>query len=89
MANSRASIFIKTTTAFSHGNTFVFGSWVCTIDGTRSFQCYITVTPDLEIGFVTLIEVATNQLVEKFDANLLYNIRDWIHLQLKLDGYMG
>jgi hypothetical protein len=46
-------------------------------------------TPDLEIGFVTLIEVATNQLVEKFDANLLYNIRDWIHLQLKLDGYMG
>jgi hypothetical protein len=30
MANSTASIFIKPTVAFNHGDTFVFGSWVCT-----------------------------------------------------------
>jgi hypothetical protein len=34
MANSTASIFIKPTVAFKHVDTFVFGSWVCTADGT-------------------------------------------------------
>jgi hypothetical protein len=42
MANSTASIFIKPTVikptvAFNRGDTFVFGSWVCTTDGARSF----------------------------------------------------
>jgi hypothetical protein len=33
MANSTALIFIKPTVAFNRGDTFVFGSWVCTADG--------------------------------------------------------
>jgi hypothetical protein len=32
MANSTASIFIKPIVAFNRGDTFVFGSWVCTAD---------------------------------------------------------
>jgi hypothetical protein len=38
MANSMTSIVIKPTIAFNHGDTFVFGSWVCTADGAGSFQ---------------------------------------------------
>jgi hypothetical protein len=41
MANSTASIVIKPTTAFNRGDTFVFGSWVCTADGAGSFQRYL------------------------------------------------
>jgi hypothetical protein len=37
MANSTASVFIKPTVAFNRGDTFVFGSWVCTADGAGSF----------------------------------------------------
>jgi hypothetical protein len=37
MANSTASICIKPTVAFNLGDTFVFGSWVCTTDGAGSF----------------------------------------------------
>jgi hypothetical protein len=37
MANSTATIFIKPTVAFNRGDTFVFDSWVCTADDTRSF----------------------------------------------------
>jgi hypothetical protein len=37
MASLTAPIFIKPTVAFYHGDTFVFGSWVCTADGARSF----------------------------------------------------
>jgi hypothetical protein len=37
MANSTASIFIKPTVAFKRGDTFVFGLWVFTADGTGSF----------------------------------------------------
>jgi hypothetical protein len=37
MANLTASIFIKPTIAFNYGDTFVFGSWVCTPDGAGSF----------------------------------------------------
>jgi hypothetical protein len=32
MANSTASVFFKPTVAFNRGDTFVFGSWVCTAD---------------------------------------------------------
>jgi hypothetical protein len=42
MANSTASIFIKPTVAFNHGDTFIFDSWVCTADGTGSFQRRLT-----------------------------------------------
>jgi hypothetical protein len=44
MANSTASIFIKPTVAFNRGDTYVFGSWVCTVDGAGSFQRRLTVT---------------------------------------------
>jgi hypothetical protein len=37
MANSTASITIKPTVTFNLGDTFVFGSWVCTAYGAGSF----------------------------------------------------
>jgi hypothetical protein len=54
MANSTASIFIKPIVAFNRGDTFVFGSWVCTADGARSFQRCLTMTPNPKIELVTL-----------------------------------
>jgi hypothetical protein len=71
MANSTASIFIKPTVAFNRGDTFVFWSWVCTADGTGSFQRHLTMTPNPEIGLVTLPEVITGTLVGKFGEILL------------------
>jgi hypothetical protein len=73
MANSTASIIIKSTVTFNCGDTFVFNSWVCTADGAGLFQCYLTMTPDPEIVLMTLPEVVTCQLVEKFDEFSLYN----------------
>jgi hypothetical protein len=73
MANLTTSIVIKTTVAFNHGDTFVFGSWVCTADGAGSFQHYLTMTPDTETGLVTLPEVVTGPLVEKFGEFSLCN----------------
>jgi hypothetical protein len=37
MANSMTSIIIKPTTALNRGDTFTFGSWVCTADGAGLF----------------------------------------------------
>jgi hypothetical protein len=73
MANSTASIFIKPTVAFNRGDTFVFGSWVCTADGVGSFQCRLTMTPNPRNGLVTLPEVITGDLAGKFGEILLYN----------------
>jgi hypothetical protein len=73
MANSTASIFIKPTVAFNCGDTFVFGSWVCTADGTGSFQRHLTMTPDPKTGLVTLPEVVTGNLAGKFGEISLYN----------------
>jgi hypothetical protein len=73
MANSTASIFIKPTVAFNHGDTFVFGSWVCTADGAGSFQRHLTMTPNLRTGLVTLPEVITGDLTGKFGEILLFN----------------
>jgi hypothetical protein len=50
MANSTASIFIKPTVAFNRGDTFVFGSWVCTADGAGSFQRCLTMPPNPKTG---------------------------------------
>jgi hypothetical protein len=61
MANSTASVSIKPTVAFNCGDTFVFGSWVCTIDGARSFQCHLTMVPNPSTGLVTLPEVITDE----------------------------
>jgi hypothetical protein len=55
MANSTASIFIKPTVAFNRGDTFVFGSWVCTANGAGSFQRRLTMTPNPKTGLVTLL----------------------------------
>jgi hypothetical protein len=60
MANSTASIVIKPTTAFNRSDTFTFGSWVCTADGSGLFQRYRTMTPDPETGLVTLPEAITS-----------------------------
>jgi hypothetical protein len=73
MANSTASIFIKPTVAFKRGDTFVFGSWVCTADGVGSFQCRLTMPPNPETGLVTLPEVVTGELAGKFGEISLFN----------------
>jgi hypothetical protein len=73
MANSTASIFIKPTVAFNRGDTFVFGSWVCTADGAGSFQHRLTMTPNPETGLVMLPEVVTGNLARKFGEISLYN----------------
>jgi hypothetical protein len=73
MANSTASIFIKPTVAFNRGNTFVFGSWVCTVDGAGSFQRRLTMAPKPRTGLVTLPKVITGNLVGKFGEISLYN----------------
>jgi hypothetical protein len=80
MANSTASISIKPTVAFNRGDTFIFGSWVCTVDGARSFQRRLTMAPNPSTGLpnpstglVTLPEVITGKLVGKFGEISLYN----------------
>jgi hypothetical protein len=73
MANSTASISIKPTIAFNCGDTFVFGSWVCTADGARSFQRHLIMTPDPSTGLVTLPKVITCELAGKFGEISLYN----------------
>jgi hypothetical protein len=73
MANSTASIFIKPTVAFNRGDTFVFGSWVCTSDSAGSFQRCLTMPPNPKTGLVTLPEVVTGDLTGKFGEISLYN----------------
>jgi hypothetical protein len=73
MVNSTASIFIKPTVAFNQGDTFVFGSWVCTADGAGSFQRRLTMPPNPKTGLVTLPEVVTGDLAGKFGEISLYN----------------
>jgi hypothetical protein len=73
MANSMASIFIKPIVAFNRGDTFVFGSWVCTDDGARSFQSRLTMTPNPKTGLVTLPEVITGDPTGKFGEISLFN----------------
>jgi hypothetical protein len=73
MANSTASVFIKPTVAFNRGDTFVFGSWVYTADGARSFQRRLTMLPNPEAGLMTLPKVVTGNLAGKFGEISLYN----------------
>jgi hypothetical protein len=73
MANSTASVYIKPTVAFNRGDTFVFGAWVCTADSAGSFQCRLTMLPNPEIGLVTLPEVVTGELVDKFGEISLFD----------------
>jgi hypothetical protein len=69
MANSMASILIKPTIAFNRGDTFIFGSWVCTADDASSFQHHLTMTPNPKTGLVTLPKVITGTLAGKFVSN--------------------
>jgi hypothetical protein len=73
MANLTASISIKPTVAFNRGDTFVFGSWVCTADVTISFQRHLTMTLNPSTGLVTLPKVITGELTGKFGEISLYN----------------
>jgi hypothetical protein len=73
MANSTAPVYFKPTVAFNRGDTFVFGAWVCTTDGMGSFQRHLTMPPNPETGFVTLPEVVTGELADKFDEISLFN----------------
>jgi hypothetical protein len=73
MANSTVSILIKPTVAFNCGDTFIFGSWICTADGTGSFQRCLTMTPNPRTGLVTLPKVITGDLAGKFGEISLYN----------------
>jgi hypothetical protein len=73
MVNLTASIFIKSTVAFNRGDTFIFGSWVCTADGAGSFQRHLTMTPNPKTGLVTLPEVITGNLAGKFSEISLCN----------------
>jgi hypothetical protein len=73
MANSTASIFTKPTVAFNRDDTFIFGSWVYTADGTGSFQRRLTMPPNPKTGLVTLPEVVTSDLAGKFGEISLYN----------------
>jgi hypothetical protein len=73
MANSTTSIFIKPTVAFNRGDTFVFGSWVCTTDGVRSFQRRLTMTPNPRTRLVTLPKVIMGDLAGKFGEISLFN----------------
>jgi hypothetical protein len=50
MENLTASVLIKPVAAFNRGDTFIFGSWVCTADGAGSFQRRLTMTPTRALG---------------------------------------
>jgi hypothetical protein len=73
MANSTASIFIKPTVTFNRGDTFIFGSWVCTADGAEAFQRSLTMTPNPSTRLVTLPEVIKGDLAGKFGEISLNN----------------
>jgi hypothetical protein len=73
MANLTASVYIKPTVAFNHGDTFGFGAWVCTTDGAGSFQHHLTMPPNPETGLVTLLEVVTGELAGKFGEISLFD----------------
>jgi hypothetical protein len=73
MANSTASISITPTVAFNRGDTFVFGSWVCTAEGAGSFQRRLTMPPNPKTSLVTLPKVVMGDLTGKFGEIWHYN----------------
>jgi hypothetical protein len=92
MANSMALMFIKPTVAFKRGDTFVFGSWVCTADGVGSFQHRLTMAPNPETGLVTLPEVSGQsrwKIRRNFTLQPTHRLRARIQLQLELDVLVG
>jgi hypothetical protein len=89
MANSTTSIVIKPIVAFNRGDTFVFGSWVRTADGARSFQRCLTMMPNPKTGLVTLPEVVAGNLTGKFALQPTRRLRARIRFQLELDVPVG
>jgi hypothetical protein len=73
MANSTTPVYFKPTVAFNRGDTYVFGAWVYTADGTGSFHQRLTMQPNPETGFVTLPEVVTGEPAGKFGEISLFN----------------
>jgi hypothetical protein len=73
VANSTATVYIKPTVAFNHGDTFIFGAWVCTADGAGSIQRRLNMSPNPETGFVTLPEVVTGELTGKLGEISLFD----------------
>jgi hypothetical protein len=73
MAYSTAPVYFKPIVAFNRGDTFMFGAWVCTADGAGSFQCRLIMQPNPKTGFVTLPEVVTGELADKFGEISLFN----------------
>jgi hypothetical protein len=73
MANSTTPVYFKPTVAFNRGDTFVFGTWVCTVDGAGSFQRRLAMPPNPETAFVTLPEVVTGELADKFGEISLFD----------------
>jgi hypothetical protein len=73
MANSTAPVYFKPTVAFNRGDTFVFGAWVCTVEGVGSFQRRLTMPPNPKTGLVTLPEVVTGELAGKFGEISLFD----------------
>jgi hypothetical protein len=73
MANSTAPVYIKPTVAFNREDTFAFGAWVCTTDGTGSFKHRLTMLPNPETGLVTLPELVTGELAGKFGEISLFD----------------
>jgi hypothetical protein len=93
MANSMASIRINPIIAFNRGDTFIFGSWVCTADGTGAFRRRLTMAPNPNTGLVMLPEVITGNLARKFgEISALqptHRLRVRTRLQLELDVPVG
>jgi hypothetical protein len=73
MANSTALVYIKPTVTFNRGDTFIFSGWVCTADGTGSFQHRLNIPPNPETGFMMLPEVVTGELAGKFGEISLFD----------------
>jgi hypothetical protein len=80
MANSTASICTKPIVSFNRGETFVFGSWVCTADGAGSFQRRVTMTPNPSTVLVKLPKVVMGELAGKFGKIFLYNQHAYFEL---------
>jgi hypothetical protein len=73
MENSTAPVYFKPIVAFNRGDTFVFGAWVCTVDGAGSFQRRLTMPPNLKTGFMMLPKVVTSELACKFGEISLFD----------------
>jgi hypothetical protein len=73
MSNLTTSISNKPTVTFNRGDTFVFGSWVCSAHGVGSFQRRLTIAPNPSTGLVTLPEVIAGDLAGKSGQISLYN----------------